>query len=56
MSNQIGGESNEERNINMKHEEQIMLHLADFLLKNNLITPEEKLHLRQLIQKGGSSV
>ncbi len=36
-----------------EHEEQIMLHLADFLLKDNLITPEEKLRLKQLIKKGG---
>ncbi len=40
----------------MKHEEQIMLHLADFLLKDNLITPEEKFCLKQLIKKGGNPI
>lgn len=45
-----------ERTVGMKHEEQIMLHLADFLLKDNLITPEEKLLLKQLIKTGGSPI
>lgn len=33
---------------------QIMLKLADLLLEDNLITPEEKFRLKQLIQRGGS--
>ena len=40
--------------VNIMDNVQIMLHIADFLLKDNLITPEEKLRLKQLIKKGGS--
>lgn len=40
--------------VNIMENVQIMLHIADFLLKDNLITPEEKLRLKQLIKKGGS--
>ncbi len=37
-----------------KHEIKIMLKLADILLQDNLITPEENYHLKQLIESGGS--
>ncbi len=37
----------------MEQNIQIMLKLADLLLQDNLITPEEKFRLKQLIQRGG---
>lgn len=43
-----------ERGKNMEQNTKIMLKIADILLQDHLITPEEKLHLKQLIQRGES--
>lgn len=39
-----------ERSIDMKQEEKILLNLADYLAKENLITPDEKARLKELIR------
>lgn len=41
----------EERGQLMSRDAKIMLNLADFLMQDNLITPEEKLRLTELIRK-----
>lgn len=43
----------EERRITMLQEKAIMLKLAEFLYKQNLISPDEQARLIQTIKKGG---
>lgn len=53
MSGRKSAESKKEAYI-IEQNRQIMLKLADQLLQDNLITPEETFRLKQMIQRGGS--
>ena len=53
MSDRKSAEAKKEAYI-IEQNRQIMLKLADQLLQDHLITPEETFRLKQMIQRGGS--
>jgi hypothetical protein len=54
MSSRPKKAAEKERNGIRKGDARILLQLANLMLKDNLITPEEKIRLTQCIQRGGS--
>lgn len=54
MSSRPKKAAEKESNGIRKGDARILLQLANLMLKDNLITPEEKIRLTQCIQRGGS--
>lgn len=54
MPPHISESQTKERSQTMPKDTKIMLKLAELLMQDNLITPEEKLRLTELIRKDGT--